>query len=48
MKNGQAEKYVKNSVDYILSLQRSNGNFPTSTENKDKDLVHWCHGAGGI
>lgn len=43
---------VKLSIDYLLSLQDFEGNFPcaldelgTASPNK---LVHWCHGAGGI
>jgi hypothetical protein len=51
--NTEADKLVRQSVDYILTIQKSNGNFPTrahvnaSTRN-DKELVHWCHGCGGL
>lgn len=48
----EAEKLVKDSVDYMLSLQKPNGNFPITMEGvvhpESKDLIHWCHGAGGI
>lgn len=48
------QKDVKESVDYLLSLQTASGNFPSSSRwigkpRKDEDeLVHWCHGASGI
>ncbi|KAH9490903.1 hypothetical protein Btru_039736 [Bulinus truncatus] len=46
--------WVKDAVDWLLSIQQSNGNFApaldeVSTPRSDKDeLVHWCHGAPGI
>ncbi len=47
----ESNKLVKDSVDYILTTKKSNGNFPTSTNSaandEQKDLVHWCHGAAG-
>ena len=49
-----AEKNVKNSVDYLLQLQSSNGNFPCAMDELGEnardprdELVHWCHGAPG-
>lgn len=40
---------VKESVDYLLSLQTCSGNFPVSTDEIESDeLVHWCHGAPGL
>jgi len=46
---------LKKTVDYLLTLQKPNGNFPTSMDETSqaprqshKDLVHWCHGAGGL
>lgn len=49
-----AENDVKLSVDYLLSLQMPNGNFPCAIDelpykltNTDRELVHWCHGAPG-
>lgn len=54
--NPESDKYVKQSVDFLLSIQKSNGNFPSAMDElnhsmprqDNKDLVHWCHGAGGI
>lgn len=52
--NPDAERDVKASVDFLQSLQRQNGNFPSSMDEtskapkqNSKELVHWCHGAGG-
>lgn len=49
-----AERDIKKCVDFILSLQTENGNFPCaldeidSQRRRDEDqLVHWCHGAPG-
>ncbi|XP_055377355.1 lanC-like protein 3 homolog [Condylostylus longicornis] len=42
---------VKASVDFYLSLQDAEGNFPVALEDlkrgREKRLVHWCHGAPG-
>lgn len=49
--NPNDEKDVKASVDYLLSLQDTEGNFPTAMDElgqKRNELVHWCHGAGGV
>lgn len=54
--NHQAEEYVRQSVDYLLSIRKPSGNFPSSMnlENRtlprveSKELIHWCHGAGGV
>lgn len=49
----QADKLrvIKESIDFFLSLQDKNGNFPASMdevgENRSYQLVHWCHGAPG-
>lgn len=40
--------YVKKSIDDLLSLQNSDGNFQTKMKARTKQLVHWCHGAPGI
>ncbi|VDN07366.1 unnamed protein product [Thelazia callipaeda] len=50
--DGQAKSDVLRTVDWLLSLQLKNGNFPSKLEEKDIDrgeneLVHWCHGATG-
>lgn len=50
--NKQAAHDVRNSVNWLLDLQR-NGNFApaldeVSNPRSEKDeLVHWCHGAPG-
>lgn len=43
-------KDVKASVDYLLSLQDAEGNFPSATDDMapTHELVHWCHGAPGV
>jgi len=52
--NPNAETEVKAAVDFYLSLQNEEGNFPCamdelgqSRRHPDDDLVHWCHGAPG-
>lgn len=52
--NPSAEKDVRMSVDFLLSLQLPNGNFPCALDeigsharSEDDELVHWCHGAPG-
>jgi len=42
------EKYkqvIIDSITWLISLKRSNGNYPTASDMKDDHLVHWCHGA---
>lgn len=41
---------VVGSIDFLLSIQQPNGNFPSSVgsiRSPDRELVHWCHGAPG-
>lgn len=42
---------IKQSVDFFVSLQDKDGNFPTALEDittrREKRLIHWCHGAPG-
>ena len=51
--NPQAEKDIRASVNFIVSSQCYDGNFPSSMgEIKDPrkygdELVQWCHGASG-
>jgi hypothetical protein len=40
-------KIIKNSCDFMLSLQFESGNFPSSIGKDKDDLVHFCHGAPG-
>jgi lantibiotic modifying enzyme len=41
---------IKTSVDYLLSLQDHQGNFPCASDEigEQSELVHWCHGAAGM
>lgn len=44
-------KDIKDTVDYLLSLQDAEGNFPAATDEihqRTHELVHWCHGAPGV
>lgn len=53
-KDQKTKQDVKKCIDLLLSLQTTNGNFPTKVEElgskrrSEKDeLIHWCHGAPG-
>ncbi|XP_019851239.1 PREDICTED: lanC-like protein 2 [Amphimedon queenslandica] len=40
---------IKSTIDKLLTLQFSTGNFPSSLESCSNDkLVQWCHGAPGF
>ena len=39
---------VKATIDTILKLQDSSGNFPSKFDKTEYHLIHWCHGAPGI
>lgn len=44
-------KDVKATVDYLLSVQDAEGNFPAASDEISQtkhDLIHWCHGAPGV
>ena len=51
--NPEAEKDVRGAVDWLVTLQTYEGNFPCAMGDlKDprhysEELVHWCHGAPG-
>ncbi|VDN43794.1 unnamed protein product [Gongylonema pulchrum] len=50
--DGQAKKDTIETLDWIVSLQLKNGNFPAEVEERgidlgEDELVHWCHGATG-
>lgn len=41
------EKDVRQSVDFMLSIQNDQGNFPAATDEigisrGENELVHWC------
>lgn len=49
------ERDVRATVDYLLSVQSLEGNFPAATDEvrlksrrPEDELVHWCHGAPGV
>lgn len=44
-----AKTAVKQSVDWYLSTQLADGNFPSGTDRigRTEELIHWCHGATG-
>jgi len=46
----QKQMLVKETIDYFLQMQATDGNFPSNYEKADQGelkLVHWCHGAPG-
>ncbi|GBN01374.1 LanC-like protein 3 [Araneus ventricosus] len=53
-KHPDAEPLIKDSVDWLLSLQTPSGNFPCAVDEVAKprpdahELIHWCHGAPGV
>lgn len=52
--NPDHEKVVRAGVDFMLSLEQDNYNYPPAMDEvkrrrPDKEeLVHWCHGAPGV
>ncbi|KAK0041809.1 lanC-like protein 3 [Biomphalaria pfeifferi] len=46
--------WVKDSVDWLLTIQQPNGNFApamdelSSPRSEKDELIHWCHGAPGV
>lgn len=50
-----AEQHIQETVNYLLSLQQPDFNFPPSIDEvkgsfhrpESEQLVHWCHGAPG-
>lgn len=51
--NPNDAKDVQVTTNYVVTLQDHDGNFPASatvgdTRVQDNELVHWCHGAGGV
>jgi lantibiotic modifying enzyme len=53
-KNPDVEKDVKKCIDFLISIQTREGNFPSSMDeigfkiNDADELIHWCHGASGV
>jgi len=52
LSNTTAMSLIKNTLDFYLSLQFPNGNFPTPLQSpyptEPDVLVQWCHGAPGF
>uniref|UniRef100_A0A6B2L942 Squalene cyclase C-terminal domain-containing protein n=1 Tax=Arcella intermedia TaxID=1963864 RepID=A0A6B2L942_9EUKA len=52
MANETATSYIKNTLDYYLTIQMPDGNFPTPVQSPYPDqadqLVQWCHGGPGF
>ena len=48
MTEDELNKVVKPTIDFIHQLQFNSGNFPSSLNNYDDKLVHWCHGSPGV
>lgn len=52
--NKEAEQVVKDAVDYFLTLEDADGNYPPAMDEvgcprpDGEELVHWCHGAPGV
>ena len=43
----ELNKLVKPSIDFILSIRLTSGNFPSDLDDFSDVLVHWCHGCPG-
>ena len=44
---------MRDTVDWLLATQTTNGNWPSSSgwigkDRGENELVHWCHGAPGV
>ncbi|XP_071112770.1 lanC-like protein 3 [Haliotis cracherodii] len=55
LSNPDAERDIRQAVDFMLSLEQPNFNFPPAMDEVQRrsrsdsdELVHWCHGAPGI
>ena len=49
--NPSVENDIKASIDYMLTYEQRNGNYPPVPDEQRDDwneLVHWCHGAPGV
>lgn len=49
--NPNEAKDIKLSIDFLLTVQDKEGNFPCETSEivlKQNELIHWCHGAPGV
>lgn len=45
----EIRRFIKPTLDWLLSQQFPSGNFPSSLNSSNGDkLVQWCHGAPGF
>ena len=45
------EKIIRQAVDFVLSCETREGNYPPvpgEARSDHNELVHWCHGAPGV
>lgn len=49
-KDTKKVEIIRKCLEKLRSLQRPDGNFPSSFEKGDNEtkLIHWCHGAPGV
>jgi len=47
LRAGTRERVV-GALDFLVSIQTGEGNFPVALRHPEVSLVHWCHGAPGI
>jgi len=51
--NPEVEKDIRGAVDWLITIQTTEGNFPCAMgdlkdpRHHSEELVHWCHGAPG-
>ncbi|HMI86594.1 MAG TPA: LanC-like protein [Polyangiaceae bacterium] len=43
-----ARESIAGALDFLVSIQNREGNFPTDLRGHRWDLFHWCHGAPGV
>ena len=41
------DPWIRKTVDRFLSFQFRSGNFPSDSNSRSDDLLHWCHGSPG-
>lgn len=48
LSESELNELVKPTIDYLVSLKFSSGNFPSSIGREKDKYVQWCHGAPGF
>jgi lantibiotic modifying enzyme len=46
--HSSAREAITGALDFLVSIQSQEGNFPADMHGSGLDLFHWCHGAPGI